>query len=73
MQNQILRSEEYLDQLLTETQAAEVLSFSVYALRNWRVRGGGPNFVKVSQRSVRYRRRDLNTWASKLLKNNTSE
>ena len=73
MQNEIKLGEEYLDQLLTETETAEVLSFSVYALRNWRVRGGGPKFVKVSQRSVRYRRRDLNSWAIKLLKNNTSE
>jgi len=73
MQNETKPDEEYLDQLLTENQAADVLSFSVYALRNWRVRGGGPKFVKISQRSVRYRRRDLNSWATKLLKSSTSE
>jgi predicted DNA-binding transcriptional regulator AlpA len=53
---------EYLDQLLNEIEAAKALGFSVRALQNWRVRGGGPVFVKISRRSVRYRRRDLLTW-----------
>ena len=61
------------DQLLTETQAAETLNLSVYALRNWRVRGGGPKFVKISRRSVRYRRRDLHDWITSLLRSSTSE
>lgn len=59
--------------LLTEHQAAEFLNFSVYALRNWRVRGGGPKFVKISNRSVRYRLQDLNDWVVGLLKSNTSQ
>lgn len=50
------------DQLMTETEAAEVLCYSVRALQNWRHRGGGPRFVKVSSRSVRYRRSDLLAW-----------
>jgi len=51
-----------LDQLMTENEAAGVLCYSVRALQNWRHRGGGPSFVKVSARSVRYRRRDLLNW-----------
>ena len=47
------------DQLITERDAAAFLGYSVRALQNWRVRGGGPKFVKVSARSIRYRRRDL--------------
>jgi Helix-turn-helix domain len=47
------------EQLLKEDEAAQLLGFSVRALQNWRVRGGGPVFVKVSARSVRYRRVDL--------------
>ena len=53
---------EYLDQLLNETEAAEFLCYSVRALQNWRVRGGGPAFIKVSARSIRYCRRDLIAW-----------
>jgi hypothetical protein len=44
--------------LLTEQQAAEVLAIKVKTLQAWRVRGGGPNFVKVG-RCVRYTERDL--------------
>ena len=51
-----------LDQLMNEKQAAEVLCYSVRALQNWRCRGGGPRYIKVSARSVRYRRRDLLDW-----------
>jgi predicted DNA-binding transcriptional regulator AlpA len=50
------------DRLMNEHEAAEVLCYSVRALQNWRSRGGGPKFIKVSARSVRYRRRDLLDW-----------
>lgn len=55
-------SETELDQLMDERAAADVLCYSVRALQNWRYRGGGPLFIKVSARSVRYRRRDLLAW-----------
>ncbi|NBN77300.1 helix-turn-helix domain-containing protein [Microvirga tunisiensis] len=44
--------------LLTEAQAAEFLHVSRRSLQAWRVRGGGPRFVKVGK-LVRYRRADL--------------
>jgi len=53
---------DYMDRLINEHQAADYLCYSVRALQNWRVRGGGPKFVKVSGRSVRYTRRDLQVW-----------
>lgn len=53
---------DYLDRLINEHEAADYLGYSVRALQNWRVRGGGPQFVKASARSVRYRRRYLNEW-----------
>lgn len=73
MQKQKIMEEDHLDQLLTEVEAASMLNYSIYALRNWRVRGGGPQFVKVSKRSIRYRRRDLKSWSVERLRNNTSE
>ena len=61
------------DQLLTEKQAADILCYSQRALQNWRLRGGGPKYVKVSARSIRYRRCDLQDWTKSRLRNNTSE
>ncbi len=64
---------EYLDQLLNEQEAAKSLSYSVRALQNWRLRGGGPKYVKVSARSIRYRRRDLIRWIETRTRANSSE
>ncbi len=45
--------------LLSEKEAAELLGCGFRTLRNWRAKRGGPRFVKVGQRLVRYRRADL--------------
>jgi hypothetical protein len=63
---------DYLDCLINEDRAAQFVGYTVRALQNWRVRGGGPRFVRVSSRSVRYRRRDLIQWADAHLCANTS-
>jgi predicted DNA-binding transcriptional regulator AlpA len=63
---------DHLDRLIDERIAADFLGYSVRALQNWRLRGGGPAFIKVSSRSVRYRRRDLIAWAEQRLRVNTS-
>lgn len=64
---------DYLDSLIDERLAAKFVGYTVRALQNWRVRGGGPRFVKVSSRSVRYRRRDLIAWIESRLKSSTSD
>lgn len=64
---------DHLDRLLNERDAADFLGYSMRALQNWRVRGGGPVFVKVSSRSIRYRRRDLIAWTESKLAANTSQ
>jgi predicted DNA-binding transcriptional regulator AlpA len=46
------------DAALNEAQVAEFLGVSVRTLQAWRVRGGGPRYVKIG-RSVRYQRREL--------------
>jgi excisionase family DNA binding protein len=61
------------DCLLTTRQAARLLGFSPRALEGWRLRGGGPAFVRVSRRSVRYRRADLDRWAEERLRISTSD
>ena len=61
------------NRLMNEIEAADLLCYSVRALQNWRHRGGGPDFVKVSSRSVRYRRIDLDKWIANRTVSNTSQ
>lgn len=67
------RNEDYSNRLINEHEAADYLGYSVRALQNWRHRGGGPPFIKVSNRTVRYRRRDLDAWATARLVTSTSD
>lgn len=67
------RDPDYLDRFMDEHKAAEFMGYTIRALQNWRLRGGGPKFIKVSGRSIRYRRRDLIQWGESLLVSSTSE
>jgi predicted DNA-binding transcriptional regulator AlpA len=72
MQEHARTDTDYADRLINEQEAAAFLGYSVRALQNWRLRGGGPEYVRVSRRSVRYRRRDLTRWAGARLEAHTS-
>ena len=61
------------EQLMTEKEAASILCYSQRALQNWRVRGGGPDYVKVNGNSVRYQMRDLMAWIDARKRGNTSQ
>lgn len=58
--------------LLTEIQAAELLNLSTRTLQAWRIKGGGPRFLKLG-RAIRYRIADLNTWLEARALAHTSE
>ena len=60
------------DAALNENQAAEFLGLSVRTLQAWRVRGGGPSYVKIG-RAVRYRRRALVSYQESHTVSSTSE
>lgn len=49
------------DQLLNETQVADLVCQSVRTLQKWRVTGAGPVFYKLGQ-SVRYKRTEVLQW-----------
>lgn len=66
-------SPDYLDCLIGQKEAAELICHSGRALQNWRSRGGGPKFVRISGRSVRYTRRDLFEWIDKNRVANTTQ
>lgn len=59
--------------LLTEKQAARFLGFSARTLQSWRSRGGGPRYVSVSPRCVRYRPEDLRRWIEERVRTSTSD
>ena len=64
---------DHLSRLIKEAEAADFLGYTVRALQNWRVRGGGPKFVRVSNRSIRYRRSDLIEWIESKTRINTTQ
>ncbi len=59
-------------ELINEEHASTILKVSTRTLQAWRVRGGGPMFVKVG-RSVRYRLEDLETFVNENVHQSTSE
>lgn len=50
------------DQLLTESQVAEILGVARVTLTGWRSRKTGPPFVKLARRVVRYPSAKLVAW-----------
>lgn len=57
--------------LLNTQQAAAYLGIGVSTLERYRCTGGGPVFMRVGNRTVRYRLADLNAWLRPV--NSTSE
>lgn len=50
------------DALLFTAEAAFLLGLSVRTLEALRLRGGGPPFISVTPKAVRYSRCDLDEW-----------
>lgn len=61
-----------MHRLMSEREAAEVLQISVRTLQAWRVKGGGPRYIKIG-RSVRYRPCDLEAFVEGNLTTSTSQ
>jgi predicted DNA-binding transcriptional regulator AlpA len=54
--------------LLDERAAAAALGVTPRALQEWRRRGEGPQYVRISRRCIRYRPEDLKDWAADRLR-----
>ena len=52
---------------MRQKELAERLNVSERVFEAWRYRGGGPPFVKISVRCVRYREDDVNRWIAEHL------
>jgi predicted DNA-binding transcriptional regulator AlpA len=59
--------------LITEIEAASLLGVSPRTLQAWRYRARGPRFVRLSTKSVRYRRSDLDAFVSSCVRQSTRE
>ncbi len=64
---------DYLNRLMPEQAAAEFLGVEIKTLQAWRVKGGGPTYVRLSRRAVRYQRRAMLTWIEGKCHTSTSE
>ncbi len=50
-------------EFFTEKETADFLGLARQTLSNWRFQKVGPDFVRVGNRSIRYRRGDVERWA----------
>ena len=55
---------------VTESVAADILSISPRTLEKWRREGGGPKFIRMSHKCVRYRIADIEIFQEERLTDN---
>ena len=58
--------------MLRTVEAANYIGLRKSTLEAWRVRGGGPVFLKLGK-AVRYRREDLDSFVSARIRTSTSQ
>ena len=61
------------ERLLTSQEAADFLRLTPRFLEMRRFKGGGPPFIRVSGRCVRYLKSDLRDWVEGLRRTSTSD
>ncbi len=59
--------------LLTTRQAAKELGLSPRTLQSWRVRGGGPRYIRIGRNRVLYDPEDLESWLAERKFRSTAE
>jgi len=59
--------------LLTSREAALYLHLSERTLERWRVQGIGPRFVRLPNRSIRYRQQDIDADVAARVVDSTSD
>ena len=63
----------YWNALIDEKAAADFLGLTDRFMQHRRQQGGGPRYVAVSSRCIRYRRRDLKAWADERVRTSTAD
>ena len=65
--------QDYWNQLIPEKAAAAFLGLKDRTLQKFRQVGGGPRYIFLSSRCLRYRRIDLRAWAEARVRTSTSD
>ena len=75
MQNSTKLSEQASEgqQLLRQAEVAKILNLSPRTLEAWRHRGGGPRYLRLTARVIRYRRLDVNQFMEERVRTNTAD
>ena len=60
-------------ELINEKAAAKFLGLTDRTMQAYRHRGGGPQYIRLSSRCLRYRRIDLRAWAEARMRKSTSD
>ncbi len=61
------------DGLLFTVEVGFLTGLSPRSIEALRLRGGGPVFIQVTPKAVRYRRRDLDAWLDARVRKSTSD
>jgi hypothetical protein len=63
----------WLEEAVNTRAASRLTGVPVTTLETWRSRGGGPKFLKLGAKTVRYQRRELLTWMVRQQYANTAD
>jgi hypothetical protein len=64
---------DYWHALIDSGAAAEFCGTTSKTMETWRMKGGGPPYVRVSRKCIRYRRADMREWADTQIRKSTSD
>ena len=67
------RDNDYWQSLVNERDAGAFLGLTDRTMQALRQRGGGPKYILLSSRCIRYRRIDLRIWANARMRASTSD
>ncbi len=60
-------------ELINEAEAAKFLNLTARTIQGYRYKGGGPRYVRISPRCVKYRRIDCRDWVEVRMRTSTSD
>lgn len=69
----LTRNPGWLEEAISTRAASRLTGVSVCTLETWRSRGGGPKFIKIGAKMIRYQRRSLLEWMARQERRNTSD
>ena len=68
----VMNTAQRINGLMTEVEAASLLGMSRRTLQKWRLKGGGPEYLKIGK-NVRYAKDYLYGWLEGCRRRSTSE